>query len=97
MHLLNEWLPALDGVVAKLEHGSSVADVGCGHGVTTTLMAKAFPRSTFTGFDYHQPSLDRATAAAREAGVAGNLSFQQASAKDYAWQIRLSRLLRLPA
>ena len=89
MHLLGEWLPALDGVTARLEQGAHVADVGCGHGVTTILMAKAFPRSTFTGFDYHQPSLDRAAAAAREAGVAGNLNFKHALAKDYSGKFDL--------
>ena len=82
-HLLTQWIPALEGVREKLERGARVADVGCGHGVTSILMAKAFPRSTFVGFDYHQPSLDRATVAAREAGVGGNLSFQRAMAKDY--------------
>ena len=53
-----EWLPALDGVVAKLEAGASVADVGCGHGASTILMAQAFPRSRFFGFDYHLPSIE---------------------------------------
>jgi len=82
-HLLTAWLPALDGVSAKLDRGARAADVGCGHGVTTILMAKAFPRSNFTGFDYHQPSLDRASVAAREAGVSGNISFSRALAKEF--------------
>jgi len=82
-HLLGEWIPALAGVTEKLERGATMADVGCGHGVTTIMMAKAFPRSTFVGFDYHQPSLDRATVAAREAGVSSNLRFERATAKDY--------------
>ncbi len=82
-HLLGEWVPALAGVTEKLERGATVADVGCGHGVTTILMAKAFPRSTFVGFDYHQPSLDRAGATAREAGVSSNIRFERAMAKDY--------------
>ncbi|MBF6569610.1 MAG: class I SAM-dependent methyltransferase [Candidatus Binataceae bacterium] len=82
-HLLNEWLPALAGVCEKLERGVHVADVGCGHGASTILMAGAFPRSQFTGFDYHQPSLERAIAAARGAGVSGNTRFVRALAQDY--------------
>jgi len=81
-HLIGEWIPALSGVREKLERGASVADVGCGHGSSTILMAKAFPKSSFIGFDYHQPSLDRAAEAAREAGVA-NVRFQRAAAKEY--------------
>jgi len=81
-HLIGEWLPALEGVREKLERGAAVADVGCGHGSSTILMAKAFPKSTFVGFDYHQPSLDRATEAARQAGVV-NVRFERAMAKDY--------------
>lgn len=68
-HLVKDWIPALDGVGAKLERGAKVADVGCGRGSATILMAKAFPNSTFIGFDYHQPSLDRAARAACDAGV----------------------------
>jgi SAM-dependent methyltransferase len=82
-NLVGSWLPALDGVVAKLERGATVADVGCGHGASTILMAKAFPRSRFSGFDYHAPSIERARAAAREAGVAGNTQFEVATAKTY--------------
>ena len=59
-NLLTDWLPALDGVVGKLERGATVADVGCGHGSSTILMAKAFPKSTFTGSDYHEGSIETA-------------------------------------
>ncbi len=65
-HLIAEWLPALDGVVQKLEAGARVADIGCGHGASTILIAQAFPQSRVTGFDYHLPSV----AAAREAAAA---------------------------
>jgi SAM-dependent methyltransferase len=82
-HLVGEWLPALDGVVAKLQRGATVADVGCGHGASAVVMARAFPRSTFVGFDYHAPSVERATAAAREAGVDGNCRFEVAAAKEF--------------
>jgi SAM-dependent methyltransferase len=82
-HLIDEWLPALDGVVAKLRRGARVADVGCGHGVTTILMAKAFPKSTFVGFDYHPPSIERARAAASEAGVTGNGRFEVADSRVF--------------
>jgi len=81
-HLLSEWIPALDGTLNKLQQGASVADVGCGHGSSTVLMAKAFPKSEFVGFDYHQASLDRAAQAAKESGVS-NVRFERATAKDY--------------
>jgi SAM-dependent methyltransferase len=83
MHLVSEWIPALEGVREKLERGARVADVGCGHGASVILMAKAFPKSRFFGFDYHQPSIDRARELAREAGVADRVSFERATAKDY--------------
>jgi SAM-dependent methyltransferase len=82
-HLISEWLPALDGVVEKLERGANVADVGCGHGASTIIMAEAFPNSRFYGFDYHQASIDRAREAAEEAGVGDRIEFEVASAKDY--------------
>jgi 2-polyprenyl-3-methyl-5-hydroxy-6-metoxy-1,4-benzoquinol methylase len=82
-NLIGSWLPALDGVVEKLERGVQVADVGCGHGASTLLMARAYPRSHFTGFDYHAPSIERARKAAEENGVSGNTKFEVASAKSY--------------
>jgi 2-polyprenyl-3-methyl-5-hydroxy-6-metoxy-1,4-benzoquinol methylase len=82
-HLISEWLPALDGVVEKLEHGALVADVGCGHGASTILMAKAFPNSTFVGSDYHEGSIETARTRAQEAGVADRVSFQVAPAAGY--------------
>jgi SAM-dependent methyltransferase len=81
--LVPEWLPALDGVVEKLERGARVADVGCGHGLSTVLMAGAFERSTFDGFDTHEASLGEARANAEEAGVAERIDFRQADAKSY--------------
>ncbi|MDC0689703.1 class I SAM-dependent methyltransferase [Mitsuaria sp. RG] len=81
--LVADWLPALEGVVAKLQAGAQVADVGCGHGASTIVMAEAFPASRFIGYDYHAPSVQTASERARDAGVAERVSFQQASAKDY--------------
>ncbi len=82
-HLVAEWLPALDGVVSKLEAGATVADVGCGHGASTILMAQAFPASRFLGFDFHAPSIDTAKRRAKDAGVADRVTFEVATAKDY--------------
>jgi SAM-dependent methyltransferase len=82
-NLVSEWIPALDGVQAKLEDGAKVADVGCGHGASTIIMAEAFPNSEFFGFDYHEASIKRAREAAREAGVEDRITFAVASAKDY--------------
>jgi 2-polyprenyl-3-methyl-5-hydroxy-6-metoxy-1,4-benzoquinol methylase len=82
-HLIAEWLPALDGVVAKLERGAHVADVGCGHGASTILMAQAFPQSSFVGFDYHDGSIETARARAAEAGVADRTDFRVAAAAAY--------------
>lgn len=82
-NLVPSWLPALDGVVAKLQRGCKVADVGCGHGASTVLMAQAFPRSQFFGFDYHEPSVRWAQRAAQKAGVADRARFEVASAKQY--------------
>jgi SAM-dependent methyltransferase len=82
-NLVSSWLPALDGVVEKLERGISVADVGCGHGASTILMAKAFPRSTFVGSDYHEGSIETARARAEAAGVADRVRFEAAPADGY--------------
>jgi 2-polyprenyl-3-methyl-5-hydroxy-6-metoxy-1,4-benzoquinol methylase len=83
-NLVESWIPALDGVQAKLEAGAKVADVGCGHGSSTVLMAAAFPRSTFHGVDMHGPSLEAAREKAEAAGVSVNTRFEQAGAADYA-------------
>jgi SAM-dependent methyltransferase len=85
-HLVQEWLPALDGMVEKLRSGASVADVGCGLGASTIIMAQAFDRSTFAGFDIHEPSIEAARKAAREAGVNQRAKFDVASAKDFPGQ-----------
>lgn len=82
-NLVSSWLPALEGVVDKLNRGAKIADIGCGHGASTIVMAQAFPKSQFIGFDYHGASIDRAQEAAEAAGVANNCHFQVASAKDY--------------
>jgi SAM-dependent methyltransferase len=81
-HLVSEWLPALDGVVEKLRAGASVADVGCGLGASTVIMAQAFERSTFAGFDIHEPSLEAAREAAAQAGVGRRAKFDIAPAND---------------
>jgi 2-polyprenyl-3-methyl-5-hydroxy-6-metoxy-1,4-benzoquinol methylase len=82
-NLVQSWIPSLDGVEAKLEAGARVADVGCGHGASTILMAQAFPASDFVGFDYHAASIAEANARARRAGVADRCRFEVASAKDF--------------
>ena len=82
-HLVSSWIPALDGVEARLRDGATVADVGCGHGASTLIMADAYPASRFVGFDYHAPSIEHARAAAKKAGVAGRVTFEVAKAKDF--------------
>jgi SAM-dependent methyltransferase len=82
-HLVSAWIPALDGVQAKLERGARVADVGCGYGASTIIMARAFPRSTFVGFDYHPASVERARKRAAEAGVADRVRFEVSSAQEF--------------
>jgi 2-polyprenyl-3-methyl-5-hydroxy-6-metoxy-1,4-benzoquinol methylase len=81
-NLVSSWLPALDGVVEKLKTGARVADVGCGHGASTILMAHSFPNSQFVGIDYHQPSIETARERAAQAGVE-NASFEVADATSY--------------
>jgi SAM-dependent methyltransferase len=82
-NLTTSWIPALDGVEDKLRRGAKVADVGCGHGASTIIMARAFPESVFTGFDYHASSIDVARKAAAEAGVDDRVSFEVAPATEY--------------
>ncbi len=82
-HLIGEWIPALDGVEAKLKSGARVADVGCGLGTSTILMAEAYPKSTFVGFDYHARSIELAREAAEKAGLSDRVNFETAKAKDF--------------
>lgn len=83
-NVVQNWLPALQGVSAKLKAGAKVADVGCGVGFSTLLMAKAFPASKFVGFDFHAPSIEAARRHAREHGLADRVRFECAIAKDIA-------------
>jgi SAM-dependent methyltransferase len=82
-HLLGEWIPALEGVTEKLTQGAAVADVGCGHGASTILMAKAYPKSRFFGFDYHSGSIEYARHVAGRDGLLDQISFEVASSKSY--------------
>ncbi len=82
-NLVPSWLPALEGVFDKLTNGAKVADVGCGHGASTVILAQEFPRSTFYGFDYHSPSIATAQQRATEGGVADRVTFVSAPAKGY--------------
>ena len=82
-NLLDSWIPALDGVEQKLRDGALVADVGCGHGASTILMAQAFPASTFVGSDYHAGSIETARKRAVEAGVADRVQFEVASGQEF--------------
>lgn len=80
-HLVSSWIPALDGVEEKLKAGAKVADVGCGHGASTIIMARAYPNSDFWGFDNHEASIDHARQAAEEAGVGDRVHFEATSAQ----------------
>ena len=82
-HLVKDWIPALEGVEAKLKAGGKVADVGCGHGASTIVMAQAYPDATFVASDYHKESIDVARQRAEEAGVADRIRFEVASAKSF--------------
>jgi SAM-dependent methyltransferase len=82
-NLVASWIPALDGVQEKLERGAKVADVGCGHGASTVIMAEAYPKSEFYGFDYHDKSIEQARQRADAAGVGGRTTFEVGSAQDF--------------
>ncbi|HLJ81134.1 MAG TPA: methyltransferase domain-containing protein [Ktedonobacterales bacterium] len=82
-NLVSSWIPALGGVAAKLETGGKAADVGCGHGASTIILAQAYPNSRFWGFDVHAPSIAEARKAAEAAGVADRVTFEVAAAQDF--------------
>lgn len=82
-NLVSSWIPALTGIQAKLEAGAKVGDVGCGKGASTILMAQAFPKSRFHGFDYHAGSVEGARESAQRSGMAGRVLFETAAAKNY--------------
>jgi SAM-dependent methyltransferase len=81
--LATSWIPALEGVEARLKAGAHVADVGCGHGASTVIMAQAYPASSFVGFDYHEPSIEHARNAAKQAGVGDRVRFETARAQNF--------------
>ena len=96
-NLVQSWIPALDGVQAKLERGAQVADIGCGHGASTIILAKAYPNSCFYGFDGHLSRSSGRAHLAEEAGVADRVTFEVAKGTDYPGTgYDLGRLLRLP-
>ena len=82
-NLATNWIPALEGVEARLKAGAHVADVGCGHGASTVIMAQAYPESSFVGFDYHEPSIEHARNAAKQAGVGDRVRFETARAQSF--------------
>ncbi|HUF03379.1 MAG TPA: class I SAM-dependent methyltransferase [Aridibacter sp.] len=82
-HLVNDWIPSLEGIEEKLKAGAKVADVGCGHGASTILMAQAYPNSEIYGFDYHEGSIEKARQKAEDAGVSDRVTFEVARSKEY--------------
>src|ERR1700728_2865208 len=82
-NLVSSWIPALEGVEEKLKKGAKVADIGCGHGASTLLMAKSYPNSQFFGFDYHGPSIETARKKAKEAQVSDRVTFQVSPSKGF--------------
>ncbi|RPJ60164.1 MAG: class I SAM-dependent methyltransferase [Acidobacteria bacterium] len=82
-HLVNEWIPSLDGVAERLKKGGRVADVGCGHGASTVIMAKAYPKSEFFGFDNHEASIIHARERAKESGVDNRVRFEVSDAVGF--------------
>ena len=82
-NLVSQWLPALNGMEPRLKSGARVADVGCGHGASTLIMAQAYPTSSFVGYDYHEPSIAHASGAAKQAGLADRVRFEVATAKTF--------------
>ncbi len=82
-NLVSQWLPTLNGMEQRLRAGARVADVGCGHGASTLIMAQAYPTSSFVGYDYHEPSIAHASSAAKQAGVADRVRFEVATAKTF--------------
>jgi 2-polyprenyl-3-methyl-5-hydroxy-6-metoxy-1,4-benzoquinol methylase len=83
-NIVQAWIPALDGVEAKLRSGARVADIGCGVGFSTLLMAEAYPASSFIGYDFHAPSIDAAREHAREHGLSDRVRFEVSTAKEIA-------------
>ena len=82
-HLIASWIPALKGSEEKLKTGAKVADIGCGHGASTVIMAQAYPNSRFWGFDNHEPSINKARERAKEAGVSDRVTFEVANASNF--------------
>lgn len=82
-YLASEWIPSLDGVEAKLQDGGKIADIGCGHGASTILLARTYPNAEVVGFDFHEASIEQARRRAAEAGVADRVRFETQAAKEF--------------